>query len=124
LIFNALQDIIRPIPQPKMVWKHLREINQDAEHGPIDRGTDDYRSHRPGLRGDGPTVDAEALQSSLNDLSELDRQLPYITRRDQYRKQRNGTDQQKKRPPRHNDSIDVPITERRLGCRGHNRRYR
>ena len=105
-----------PLPRLKVVGNSLREVDHDAEHGPINRRTDRHRGHCQSLGGDRPIVEPATSQSCLDERSESGWEAPHILCRNQHRQQRSRTHQEEKRLPIHHNSIDVPIAERRIGA--------
>ena len=69
-LFHDPQGGFPPLPRLKMVRNSLREVDHDAEHGPIDRRTDRHRGHCQSLGGDRPIVEPATSQSCLDERSE------------------------------------------------------
>ncbi len=115
-LFHDPQGGFPPLPRLKVVRNSLREVDHDAEHGPINRRTDRYRGHCQSLGGDRPIVEPATSQSCLDERSESGWEAPHILCRNQHRQQRSRTHQEEKRLPIHHNSVDVPIAERRIGA--------
>ena len=69
-LFHDPQGGFPPLPRLKVVRNSLREVDHDAEHGPINRRTDRHRGHCQSLGGDRPIVEPATSQSCLDERSE------------------------------------------------------
>ena len=120
--FHNLQCVFVPPPWLEMIRNRFGEVDHDAKYGAINRGTDHDWAHGLLLGVDRASVDAATPQARRDQRAQPPRQAADIPRRQQHWQERNRTDQEQKRLPIHDDSIDVPVAERRVitdrnGCR-------